>query len=103
MHKMKHIHMFIVIMALILAFYSCRTDIGRTARSAVDDAAIGMKITQKFFKDPVVNMFDIKVVSNKGVVTLTGKVNTYKEKGRAKRLALSVRGVREVRNKIIVR
>ncbi len=88
---------------LLFTLCACQTDIGKTARSAVDDTAIATKVIGKFYKDPVINMFDIMVKSEHGVVTLEGKVDSETARGRAERVALTVNGVRKVNNLITVR
>lgn len=69
----------------------------------VDDASITAKVKAAFVKDPVVKAIDVKVETFKGVVQLSGFVNTAAEKSQAGRLAASVPGVTDVKNNIAVK
>jgi hypothetical protein len=65
-----------------------------------DDKAIVADIQSKLFQDPVLKTRDIQVASQKGVVVLTGTVNTPLEKAAAERLAGEVGGVKQVFNQL---
>lgn len=103
MNRIKFITHVLVFILLIVSICACQTDIGRTARTAYDDTAIAAVIMKKFYQDPVINMFDISVVSSHGVVKLEGKVDTEQTRGRAERIALTVNGVVKVNNLITIR
>ena len=70
--------------------------------SAPDDKVITTQIQARLFDDSVLKMRDIHVVSVKGVVTLTGTVNTDLEKAAAERIAGRADGVRSVDNQLLV-
>lgn len=74
----------------------------KTLAESVDDAAIVAKVKTKLSADPEVNPFTIDVDSAKGVVTLSGKVNTQAQKDEAGELAKSVKGVTHVHNRLNV-
>lgn len=67
-----------------------------------DDKAIISEIQAKLFQDSVLKTRDIRVNSNKGVVALTGTVNTDLEKAGAERLASQASGVKQVENQLTV-
>ena len=69
---------------------------------APDDKAIVSDIQAKLFQDPVLKLRDIQVASQKGVVVLTGSVNTDLEKAAAERMAGEVKGVKQVVNQLNV-
>lgn len=69
----------------------------------VDDSAITTKVKASFVKDEVVKGRDISVETFKGVVQLSGFVNTSEEKARAESLAASVAGVKSVQNNLQVK
>lgn len=73
---------------------------GNTSKTSSADARITNQVNSAFVNDGSVPAFDIKVVTNKGTVTLTGLVSSKKIKQRARDLAASVSGVRAVRNYI---
>ncbi len=69
----------------------------------VDDSTITAKVKAAFVKDPVVSAFAVSVETFKGVVQLSGFVNTQEAKDRAKEIARGVRGVTSVTNSLIVK
>ena len=64
----------------------------------VDDTAITTKVKSAILAEPGLSVLQIKVETIKGVVTLTGLVDVPKNGERAKEIAASVAGVREVNN-----
>jgi len=69
----------------------------------VDDSSITVKVKAAFVKDPLVKAREVKVETFKGVVQLSGFVNTEDEKAQAGRLAAMVKGVTEVKNSLTVK
>lgn len=69
----------------------------------VDDSTITVKVKSAFVNDPVVKASDVTVETFKGVVQLSGFVNTSAEKAQAGRVARTVKGVTEVKNNITVK
>ena len=66
----------------------------------VDDSAITAKVKTTFAKDPEVSALKVHVDTEKGVVTLSGKVKTEQERAKAAELARSTAGVRAVNNNL---
>jgi osmotically-inducible protein OsmY len=71
------------------------------ASVALDDAEITARVKASFFAEPGLKTLQISVDTVKGVVTLTGSVDTPENKTRAKDLAAAVAGVKEVDNKLV--
>ncbi len=69
----------------------------------VDDSTITAKVKAALVHDPVVKALDVKVETFKGVVQLSGFVNTELEKTQAGNLALTVKGVTSVKNDVVVK
>lgn len=69
----------------------------------VDDSSITLKVKSAFVKDPVVKAGNVSVETFKGVVQLSGFVNTAEEKAQAGRVAATVKGVTEVKNNIVIK
>ncbi len=67
-----------------------------------DDKAIASEIQAKLFQDPVLKTRDIRVVSQKGVVVLTGTVTTDQEKATVESLAGQASGVKQVIDQLAV-
>jgi osmotically-inducible protein OsmY len=69
----------------------------------VDDATITTKVKADLVGDKVVKAREINVNTFKGVVQLSGFVDTSEEKDRAGTIAKSVAGVKDVTNDIQVK
>ncbi len=70
--------------------------------TAPDDNAITSQIQAKLFQDPALKAENIRVISQKGVVVLTGSVGNAAEKSSAEQLASGVTGVKQVINELTV-
>jgi len=91
-----------VSMALLLGS-ALTTFAGRTAGVAIDDATITTKVKYELAEDVKFSTLKtIQVDTNKGEVTLTGKVHTQEEKERAGLVADKVDGVVKVNNMLSV-
>jgi osmotically-inducible protein OsmY len=69
-------------------------------RGYVDDKTIDARIKAAFVKDDEVKARDIHVKTYKGVVQLSGFVETESQASRAAEIALATPGVRSVKNDI---
>jgi len=69
----------------------------------MDDIIVRRHVLDELDYTPMVDAASIGVAVEDGVVTLTGHVRTYAEKGLAEHVALRVRGVRAVVERIKVR
>lgn len=69
----------------------------------IDDSSITVKVKAAFVKDPLIKAFDVSVETFKGVVQLSGFVNTAAEKEQAGKVAATINGVTEVKNNIVVK
>ena len=76
---------------------------GTRTGQAIDDAAITTKVKSQMAADKDVSAMDVSVSTEKGVVRLSGVVNSTAEKTRAEEIARSVAGVKSVDNAIVVR
>ncbi len=66
----------------------------------IDDAAITTKVKSAFVSDDTVKAFDVKVDTFRGVVQLSGFVDSTLQKSRAEEIARATNGVRDVKNNI---
>jgi hypothetical protein len=66
------------------------------------DAWLTAKIQAKYFLDTTVKGHQIDVDTRKGVVTLTGRVDTDQQKQEAERIARETVGVAKVVNNLVV-
>ena len=69
----------------------------------VDDSAITTKVKTKLLDDPMVSGLDISVETYKGIVQLSGFVNSESEKKQAEVISEGTDGVRSVKNDIHVK
>ncbi len=86
------------------AFLSCSST--RTHESTgeyVDDAAITTKVKAAILEDSALKTLQISVKTYKGVVQLSGFVDSKEMVDRAGEVAGKVSGVREVKNDLIVK
>ena len=73
------------------------------ASPAVADTAITASIKTDFLKDPDLSVLKIDVDTKSGVVTLNGLAGDEAARGRAEKMASSVKGVKEVRNFLVIK
>lgn len=76
---------------------------GTKAGVAIDDTEITTKVKAAIFAEPGLRTLQISVDTVKGVVTLTGSVNSLANSDRAKSLASAVNGVQRVQNMLVVK
>ena len=76
---------------------------GRQAREALGDAAITASIKTDYLKDPDLSVLKIDVDTREGVVTLNGLAESEAARTRAEQIAGGIKGVRQVRNFLVVK
>ena len=69
----------------------------------IDDSAITTKVKAQIFNDPMLKVFQISVESYKGVVQLSGFVDSKQAANKAAQVAKSVDGVESVKNSLVVK
>jgi osmotically-inducible protein OsmY len=95
---------FAILTGLTLATTGCAVWRGQTdAATYVDDRAITTSVKAKLLEDKNTGGLSINVDTLNGTVALSGFAKSLTEKEQAGRLAAGTRGVREVRNNLIVR
>jgi osmotically-inducible protein OsmY len=94
----------LVLLMLIATFTACSAT--RTHESTgeyVDDSVITTKVKSLLAADDFLKSFQIGVESFKGVVQLSGFVNSQKAVDRAVEITRSVNGVKSIKNDLIVK
>lgn len=76
---------------------------GETAGQYMDSAAITAKVKAKIAEDPNLSAFAIEVETQRGIVQLSGFVDTAAQRSAAGRVAHSVAGVKSVKNSLTVK
>ncbi len=93
-----------VLLMLITTFVACAST--RTHESTgeyVDDSVITTKIKAELAEDNFLKSFQISVETYKGTVQLSGFVNSEQAVNKAGQIARSVKGVKSVKNDLIVK
>lgn len=70
---------------------------------AIDDAEITSKVKAAIFAEPDIKSLQISVDTVKGIVTISGSVDSEPISNRARELASAVAGVKDVENHLIVK
>jgi len=92
--------------ALVLGAFSsgcASTPTSDSTGQYVDDTVITTKIKSALLKDDAVKSFEVSVETVKGVVQLSGFVNTAEQKAAAGNDAWSVKGIKTVKNNLIIK
>ena|SRR5579871_3469152 len=83
---------------------SCSAVSGReTAGEYVDDTTISTQVKAKLLHETGVKVTEINVETMQGVVQLSGFVDRDNDRTKAEQLAWSVRGVKDVKDDVVVR
>lgn len=103
----RHILSAMTAVALLCAgapFLSCASTPTRESTGEyIDDSAITTKVKAAILEDPALKSLQISVKTYRGVVQLSGFVDSKEMVGRAGEVAGRVSGVREVKNDLIVK
>jgi osmotically-inducible protein OsmY len=104
---MKKINMFIryfVILMLIATFAACASTSKQEGTGEyVDDSVITTKVKSLLAADDFLKSFQIGVETFKGTVQLSGFVDSQKAVDKAVEITRTVKGVRSVKNNLIVK
>lgn len=93
-----------VVLLILIALVACAST--RTHESAgeyVDDSVITTKVKTLLANDDFFKSFQISVETYKGIVQLSGFVNSQQAVDKAGQIARSVQGVNSVKNNLIVK
>ncbi len=104
MLKLQNIVKTLVSIGLITAFLGCATTQKReTTGQYIDDTTITTKVKTAIFNEPGLKTMQITVNTYKGVVQLSGFVDSSQNADKAGEVARSVTGVAEVKNDLRVK
>ena len=99
LRRRLHISLRVLAVITVLAIAtSCAKSVGAT----FDDASITTRVKTVFVNDPAVGIQKIDVDTFKGVVTLTGKVESKETEQKAIELARKIKGVVDVHSKLTI-
>jgi hyperosmotically inducible protein len=94
----------LILIMFVAALVACAsTSKHESTGEYVDDSVITTKIKSQLAADDFLKSFQIDVETYKGVVQLSGFVNAQKAVDKAGKIARSVKGVKSVKNDLIVK
>jgi osmotically-inducible protein OsmY len=94
----------LVLLMLIAAFVACAsTPKQESTGEYVDDSVITTKVKSLLAADDFLKSFKISVETYKGTVQLSGFVNSQQAVDKASEIARSVKGVKSVKNDLVVK
>lgn len=104
MEKLQRILKLLVCIGLITSFLGCAaTQKHESTGQYIDDSVITTKVKAAIFDESTLKTFQINVKTFKGVVQLSGFVDSAQSVTKAGQIAGSVEGVTEVKNDLIVK
>ena len=104
MLKLHRIVKLLVCIGLITAFLGCASTQKQSSTGEyVDDTIITTKVKAAIFDEPGLKTLQINVKTYKGVVQLSGFVDSAQSAKKAGEVAVTVKGVTEVKNDLVVK
>ena len=104
MNKLLRITKLLVCLGLITAFLGCNaTQREESTGEYIDDSAITTKIKAGLFEDAQLKSLQIEVKTFKGVVQLSGFVDSAQNRTKAAEIAERVQGIKELKNDLVVK
>ena len=104
MKKSQIVIPFLVLLMLIAALAGCAATATRgSTGDYVDDSVITTKVKSLLAADDFLKSFQISVETYQGTVQLSGFVNSQKAVDKAGEIVRSVKGVKSLKNNLIVK
>lgn len=101
MKKTNGVRNFLIGLVFLSLLASCAATMKRESTGEyIDDSVITTKVKAGILNEPMLKVFQINVESFRGVVQLSGFVDSTKASDKAVEIALSVKGVQSVNNKL---
>jgi hyperosmotically inducible protein len=95
---------FLLVLMLMATFVSCAsTPKHEGTGEYVDDSVITTKVKSLLAADDFLKSFQISVETYKGIVQLSGFVNSHQAVDKAGQITRDVKGVKSVKNNLIVK
>jgi hyperosmotically inducible protein len=92
-----------IIIALTALFLTGPAMAEKTAGEAVDDAGLAAQVKTNLIQSKIVDANDVNVEVEKGVVQLSGFVQSEEQRREAANIANDIVGVKRVNNKLVVK
>ena len=94
---------FLPVVALMFVLNGCQAMTGETLGEHIDDTTITTSVKTKLAAEKGATLTRIQVDTDRGVVQLSGVVDSPAEKARAEQIARGVNGVKSVKNNLQTR
>lgn len=98
MNQLKYLSAFVMTLALLISLGCASTSTQESTGEYIDDSIITTKVKAAIFNEPTLKSAEINVETFKGVVQLSGFVNSQTDISKAISVAGSVNGVKRVNN-----
>lgn len=99
---LKRLQLFVLLLTFLSGMVGCQAMTGETVGQNIDDTTITTTVKAKLAADKGSSLTRVQVDTDRGVVHLTGVVQSAADKARAAEVARSVGGVRGVVNNLQV-
>jgi osmotically-inducible protein OsmY len=104
MKKRRRVIGCLVLILFLATFVACASTSKQASTGEyIDDSVITTKVKTLLAEDDFLKSFQIGVETYKGIVQLSGFVNAQKAVDKAVEIAKSVKGVKSVKNDLIVK
>jgi len=104
MKKRNILISYLVVLMLVASFAVCASASEKeSAGDFVDDSVITTKVKALLAEDDFLKSFKISVETRKGIVQLSGFVDSQDAVNKAGQIAMSVKGVKSVTNSLTVK
>jgi osmotically-inducible protein OsmY len=104
MVKRHRILSVLICITLVTVFLGCASTQKREGTGEyLDDSAITTKVKAAILNEPTLKVFQVNVETFKGEVQLSGFVDSAQSAAKAGAVARSVKGVKSVKNNLIVK
>jgi len=104
MTKPRMLLLFVAALLMVVFFLGCAsTHTSESTGEYFDDTVITTKVKALLVKDTALKSFQISVETFKGIVQLSGFVDTEQLRNKADFVARTVKGVKSVKNNLIVK
>jgi osmotically-inducible protein OsmY len=104
MARLQRVFSFLVILGLAVTFLGCAaTQKHESTGQYVDDSVITSKVKANIFEEPTLKTLQINVKTFKGVVQLSGFVDSPQSVTRAGQVAAGIEGVKSVENDLLIK
>lgn len=98
MKLLKYFSAFFMTVALLFSLGCASTPTQEGTGEYVDDSVITTKVKAAIYNEPALKSAEINVETYKGVVQLSGFINSQSDWQKAVEIARSVKGVKSVKN-----